>query len=123
MHFPEELYTYLDSHTLIEIKGGRQRETFLEIWMVEVHGRLFSRSWNKSEKSWFTEFEKSGIGQIKYGDQIIDVKGKKVSPIDDVHTLINEAYLSKYNQSVNLAYAEGITKKEYVNFTMEFTPK
>ncbi len=122
MEFPKELYEYLSTHTLIEVKGGKVRETFLEIWMVEVDGRLFSRSWNKSEKSWFTEFEKTGVGQIKFGDQIIDVSGRKVSSMDSIHVHINEAYLAKYDQKENRPYAEGITQEPYKNYTLEFFP-
>ncbi len=43
--------------------------------MVEVDNRIFARSWNKSHKSWFTEFLTSGCGQIKYGQNIINVRG------------------------------------------------
>ncbi|MBX2829099.1 MAG: DUF2255 family protein [Flavobacteriaceae bacterium] len=120
MNFPEDVLSYLSTHTLIEIKGGLERESFLEIWMVEVGGRLFSRSWNKSERSWFTEFERTGRGEIKYGNQVIEVKGRKVAAEDEIHEAINEAYLTKYNQPANIPYAQGITQTEYRNYTMEF---
>ena len=46
--FPADFPHYLKNHTLIGIKGGRERDSFLNIWMVEVDGRYFSRSWNKN---------------------------------------------------------------------------
>ena len=70
MSFPKDLYNYLTNNSLIEIKGGLERKTFLSIWMVAVDDRVFARSWNKSNKSWFTEILKTGIGQIKYSDKI-----------------------------------------------------
>lgn len=118
--FPAEFYHCIENRTLIEIKGGTTRESFLEIWIVEVDKRLFARSWNKSAKSWFTEFEKSGIGQIKCGGLIIDVKGEKVDPFDSINERISRAYLRKYTQKENLKYAEGIAQAEYYNYTMEF---
>lgn len=120
MKFPTDFYQYLKDHTLIEIIGGTQRETFLKIWMVETNNRVFARSWNKSKKSWFTEFLNSGCGQIKYGKNIINVKGKKLNSDDEMNTLIDKAYLNKYTQKENLSYAKGISKPEYADFTMEF---
>ena len=121
--FPNALFDYLDRHTLIEVKGGTSRPDFLKIWMVKVENRLFARSWNKSGRSWFTEFEKLGMGQVKFGEQILLVKGRKVDPRDPVQPEINRAYLQKYTQKENLSYAEGITQPEYADFTMEFLPE
>ena len=70
MPFPSSFYDYLRDCTLVGIKGGRDRTTFLDIWMVSVEGRVFARSWNKSEKSWFTAFRDAGEGQIRYGDTV-----------------------------------------------------
>lgn len=119
MAFPESLYTYLNNHTLIGIKGGTKRSTFLDIWMVEVNGRVFARSWNKSPNSWFTEFIKSRNGQLKYGDVILEVEGQKLDANDHTHTLIDSAYLEKYKQKENLKYAKGISQPEYADYTLE----
>ena len=119
--FPTEFYDFLNNNSLIEIKGGVTREKFLEIWVVEVDKRIFARSWNKSIKSWFTEFERTGIGQIKCADWIIDVKGQKIDPTDSINSKISEAYIKKYNQKENLKYAEGIASSDYYNHTMEFS--
>ncbi|MCG9970519.1 DUF2255 family protein [Christiangramia crocea] len=121
--FPEELYTYLANNTLVEIKGGTTRLTFLKIWMVEIDKRIFARSWNKSERSWFTEFQKTGIGELKFGENIIRVKAEKIDPGNPINQKISEAYLGKYNQPGNLKYAEGISQPEYFDYTMEFSPQ
>ncbi|TRO67553.1 DUF2255 family protein [Christiangramia sabulilitoris] len=121
--FSKDLYKYLATNTLIEIKGGLTRPTFLKIWMVEVDRRIFARSWNKSERSWFTEFEKTGIGEIKYGEKIIRVKGVKIDPGNPINQKISNAYIKKYDQPENLKYAEGISKPEYFDYTMEFKPQ
>jgi len=118
--FPKDFYNYLANNNLIEIKGGLLRPTFLQIWMVEVDKRIFARSWNRSSKSWFTEFQKTGIGEIKYGAKIILVEGRKVNPQDPIHHKISMAYLEKYDQPENLKYSKGISQPEYFDYTMEF---
>lgn len=120
MKFPKEFYEYLGSNTLVEIKGGTSRETFSQIWMVHVDGRVFARSWNKSKRSWFTEIERTGVGQLKFGDTIVNIKGQKFPKNAELTSLINERYLEKYNQEENLFYAKGITQPEYEDYTMEF---
>jgi hypothetical protein len=104
----------------VGIKGGRERDSFLNIWMVEVDQRFFARSWNKSERSWFTEFLTSGIGQLKYGEKILDVCGRQLSANDSLQEKINLAYLKRYDQQENMFYVKGITQPEYSNYTMEF---
>jgi len=116
----KELIEYLNKNTLIEIKGGLEREKFIKIWMVNVDDRIFARSWNKSKKSWFTEFQKVGVGQVKFGEKILNVFGKKTQKDDGINEKIDEAYLRKYRQPENIDYAKGITQPEYADYTMEF---
>jgi len=118
--FPKDFYTYLANNTLIEIKGGITRPTFLQIWIVAVEKRIFARSWNKSEKSWFTEFQKTGIGEIKYGNKVLKVNGEKVSSENLINLNISEAYINKYDQPENIEYSKGISQPEYFDYTMEF---
>ena len=116
----KELIKYLNENTLVEIKSGIEREKFTEIWMVHVEDRIFSRSWNKSDKSWFTEFKNQGVGQIKCGENIVRVKGIQVDKNDVINDKINDTYLKKYMQPENIKYAVGITQSEYSGYTMEF---
>lgn len=120
MRFPKELYEYLATHTLIGVKGGKERDSFLNIWMVVVDGRVFARTWGKSERSWYTAFLETGEGQIRFGDRVIDVKGRKPERDPELTKAINAAYVKRFNQPENLPYAEGITKPEYEDYTMEF---
>jgi len=120
MNFPEEFYSHLQKHNYTEIKGGIERNTFLEIWVVTVNRRIFARSWNKSARSWFTAFLETGVGQLKYGDKVINVKGKKLDASAPIQKEINKAYLKRYNQKENIFYSEGISQPEYLDYTMEF---
>lgn len=122
MKFPEDFYTYLKENTLINIKGGDARRDFLEIWMVNVDGRIFARSWNKSKRSWFTAILETGHGEIEYDGKTIQVTGEKVPANSTVHVLIDKAYLHRFHQPENIVYAEGITQDEYRDYTIELTP-
>lgn len=88
--------------------------------MIHVNERVFARSWNKSSKSWFTALISTGIGQIKYGKKVINIKGIKLVKDDEIHDLINRSYMNKYTQEENIRYAKGITQPEYADYTMEF---
>ncbi|ALI99036.1 DUF2255 family protein [Rufibacter tibetensis] len=116
---PQDFIKYLGTQTLAGIKGGKDRDTFLDIWMVEVAGRVFARSWGKSNRSWFTAFLEQGVGELKYDDNVIAVTGK---PLKDsqMNLLIDKAYQEKYTQEHNLIYVKGITQPEYHEYTMEF---
>lgn len=111
---------YINSHNLIGIKAGSERETFLEIWMVTVDKRIFARSWGFAEKSWYNTFLKDENGQIQCGDQIFNIKAKIPDDLDDLNDKINKAYLDKYNSGENSFYAIGITEQNHVEKTMEF---
>ncbi|MGB3616939.1 MAG: DUF2255 family protein [Catalinimonas sp.] len=120
--FPADFYAYLRTHTLLGIKGGRMRPTFLDIWMVEVDGRVFARSWGRSERSWFGAMRAEGVGQVRYGERVIDVRGEPLVGDVEMTRRIDEAYRAKYTQPANRPYAEGITRPEYADWTMELLP-
>jgi hypothetical protein len=120
MNFPSDFYQHLSDNSLTEIKGGTTRETFLEIWVVAVGGRVFARSWNKSPRSWFTAFISEGVGEIKFGEQVFKVTGKQLASDDPIHRAIDDRYLEIYDQPHNLMYSQGIAKPEYYGYTMEF---
>ena len=120
MDFPKDFYKHLREQNYTEVKGGIERKTFLEIWVVTVNNRVFARSWNKSKRSWFTELQKTGIGQLKYKKEVIAVTGKKVDENSEIHVLINNAYLERYTEPENIFYVNGICQPEYTNCSMEF---
>ncbi len=111
---------YIDSHNLIGIKAGKERESFLEIWMVIVENRIFARSWGFAERSWYNTFLKDNLGEIKCGETIYKIEAKIPSDLADIENKINQAYLEKYDSGDNSFYAKGITEKEHVEKTMEF---
>lgn len=111
---------YIDSHNLIGIKAGKERESFLEIWMVTVENRIFARSWGFAERSWYNTFLKDNLGEIKCGETIYKIEAKIPSDLANLENKINQSYLEKYDSGENSFYAKGITEKEHIEKTMEF---
>lgn len=111
---------FINSNNLIGLKAGKERETFLEIWMVTVDNRIFARSWGFAEKSWYNTFLKDNRGQLKCGETIFDIEAKIPTDLAEIETRINAAYLEKYDSGDNSFYAQGIIKKEHAEKTMEF---
>lgn len=116
----EKVIQYINSNNLIEIKAGNERETFLEIWMVTVNDRIFARSWGFAERSWYNTFLKDNSGQIKFGEEIFNIKAQIPNDLNELEEQINQAYLNKYDSGRNSVYAQGIIKKEHADKTMEF---
>ncbi|MBN8684151.1 MAG: DUF2255 family protein [Chitinophagales bacterium] len=117
--FPPDFYEHLQINSLTGIKAGQNRSTFLDIWMVNVEGRIFARSWGKSEKSWFTTLQQEPFGQIQYGDKVLNIRGVKCED-PNLNRQIDEAYLQRYTTEASRPYAIGISQPEYADYTMEF---
>lgn len=115
----QELLAYIKGNTLIGIKGGASDRAFLDIWMVVVDRKIFARSWGMSSRSWFTAFCEQGVGQIKFGNQVVDVAGKTIVD-SETNASISKAYKAKYTQKENEFYVDAITESKYNDYTMEF---
>jgi hypothetical protein len=111
---------YINNNNLIGLKAGKERSSFLEIWMVVVNNRIFARSWGFAEKSWYHTFMSGPLGQIKCGDNIFEIKASIPKDLDIFTPLINLAYLEKYNFGANAEYAIGIIEQKHIDKTMEF---
>lgn len=110
---------YINSHNLIGIRAGKDREKFLDIWMVTVGERIFARSWGLAEKSWFNTFQKDPVGAIKCGEIIYPVEAKIPDDLSVINPKINDAYLAKYNSGANAEYAKGIIEDKHHSKTIE----
>ncbi|WP_080779105.1 DUF2255 family protein [Chryseobacterium phocaeense] len=116
----DELLHYINTNSIIELKAGDQRSTFLEIWMVTVNNRIFARSWGLAEKSWYYTFLEDPNGKIRCGEEIVAIKALIPEDIKDMTAEINKAYLTKYNTAQNFKYSQGIIREKHVERTMEF---
>lgn len=96
-----EAINYINSHNLIGIKARKERETFLEIWMVTVDNKIFARSWGFAERSWYSTFLNDSNGEIKCGNQVFKIRAEIPKDLDRLNERISQAYLNKYNSGEN----------------------
>ncbi|MEM9141476.1 MAG: DUF2255 family protein [Bacteroidota bacterium] len=115
----EQVLEFIQNNNLIGIKAGKERETFLKIWMVVVQGRIFARSWNLSQKSWYTTFLDDPKGQIQCGETAYPISARIPKDLDRISEKINQAYLAKYNYGENGYYAQGIVQEKHWDKTLE----
>ena len=102
---------------------GKDRTKFTGIWMVEVEGRIFARSYYGAERSWYTAFLDGNHGAIKCKEVIINVRGAKPADADIITEAINKAYEEKYAvKNHNKKWVNGLIESERVARTMEFIP-
>jgi hypothetical protein len=106
---------------ITSLRAGKGREKFTGIWMVEVNGRIFGRSYSLSERSWYTTFLNGEPGELKCGKEIIPIKGVKPPDIKIITAAINKAYEKKYLvKAYNKKWVDGLCEPERIARTMEF---
>jgi len=121
--FSKTFLKCINEKQINNVRAGKDREKFTGIWMVEVDGRVFGRSYYGAERSWYTAFLNGGNGDIKCGDEIIPVKGLKPSDINTINKAVNKAYEKKYLvKAHNKIWVDGLAEPERVARTMEFIP-
>lgn len=88
------------------------------IWMVEVNGDLYCRSYNGVNGTWFTAAKRAGHGRAKFGavDRAVNFEF-----IDDteVNAAIDEAYKVKYAGS---PYLDGPLSERMQRATVKLVP-
>ena len=121
--FSKTFLKCINEKQINNVRAGKDREKFTGIWMVEVDGRVFGRSYYGAERSWYTALLNGGNGDIKCGDEIIPVKGLKPSDINTINKAVNKAYEKKYLvKAHNKIWVDGPAEPERVARTMEFIP-
>ena len=91
--------------------------------MVEVKGRVFARSYNLSERSWYTTFLNGDEGEIKCGKEIVPVRGVKPADFGTITESINKAYEKKYLvKAYNKKWVDGLIEPGRAERTMQFIP-
>ncbi|MBK7109361.1 MAG: DUF2255 family protein [Chitinophagales bacterium] len=116
----QQALNFIKTNNYTEIKAGKERTTFLEIWMVVVDNRIFARSWGFAERSWYNTFLLDPYGQIKCGETIYNIQAAIPNDMNALTTSINQAYIDKYNFGKNIEYVSGIIQQNHIDKTIEF---
>jgi hypothetical protein len=121
--FPKTFLKCIRETDINSVRAGKDRTKFTGIWMVEVEGRIFGRSYYLAERSWYTAFLDGNPGEIKCGGIIINVTGEKPVDAGIITGAINKAYEEKYSvKAHNKKWVAGLIQPERVARTMEFIP-
>lgn len=118
--FDEGIIDFINKNNLVGIKAGKDRQSFLDIWMITFENRVFARSWGLAERSWYNTFLIDNLGEIKCGEKIIQIVAIIPDDIELLKDKLSGAYLKKYDHGENSYYAHGIIKDEHIARTMEF---
>lgn len=122
-NFSKELLKCIKETQITSVRVGKDRDKFTGIWMVVVKDRIFGRSYNGAERSWFTSLLNGEHGDIKCGKEIIAVKGVKPVDIKTITPAVNKAYEKKYLiKAYNKKWVDGLCENERIARTMEFIP-
>ena len=121
--FPKSFLKCINETQITSVRAGKDREKFTGIWMVVVKDRIFGRSYNLSERSWYTALLNGDNGDIKCGKEIVPVKGLNPTDFNTITKAINKAYEEKYLvKAYNKKWVDGLCEPERVARTMEFIP-
>jgi hypothetical protein len=121
--FPKAFLKCINETQITSVRAGKDRTKFTGIWMVEVRGRIFARSYSLSERSWYTTLLYGDSGDIKCEKEIVPVKGLNPPDLNTITQSINKAYEKKYLiKASNKKWIDGLCQPENVARTMEFIP-
>ena len=99
--------------------GGGHR--FIGIWMVEVDGRVFARSWTMKRTGWYHTLLAERHGTIQVGTRTIRVQARPVRS-DRLKDAVSAAYFAKYDTAASLRYCRGFARGRRRETTIELVP-
>lgn len=103
------------------VRAGEARTKFTGIWMVEVDGRIFARSYYLNERSWYSTLLDGEPGDIKCAAMVVPVTGIRPTDLRKITPSVNKAYEAKYNvKPHNKKWVDGLCEASRVEKTIEF---
>ena len=102
------------------VRAGDEHR-FLGVWIVEVGGRLFARSWTLKRRGWRAAFRGDPRGAVQIGSRTIKIRARAVRG-EGLQDAITAAYFIKYNTPSSLHYCRGFARGRRRASTVEFVP-
>lgn len=104
------------------IRAGRAPHRFIGIWMVELDGRVFVRSWTMKPHGWYRTFLEDPIGAIQLGKREVPVRARPVNS-EALKDRVSRAYFEKYDTPASLKYCRGFARGRRRDTTTELVPR
>ena len=119
--FPARVVAALRDGEILRIRAGAGRHRFIGIWVVEVHGRIFVRSWSLKARSWWRTFLLEPLGAIRVAGRTIAIRAVRTRS-ERLKDAVSRAYLKKYGEGGSLAYARDLGRATSRATTTELVP-
>ena len=120
--FPATVVKAVRDGKYFGIRAGDGPHRFIGIWMVEVGGRIFARSWTMKPHGWYRTLLEDPRGAIQVGDRALKVTARRVRS-ERVKEAVSAAYFAKYDTPSSLVYCRGFARGRRRETTTEFVPR
>lgn len=121
LHTKQEVADLVNHSMHHQIRQGHTHR-FIDLMFVAVDERIFCRRYTYSEPSWRTAFIQDQAGQIKLDRTIVNVQGIIPEDLDEINTLVDQAYADALEQRGASYLLPGATDSRALASTMEMIP-
>jgi len=119
--FPARVIAAIRAGKYFGVRAGDGPHRFLGIWMVEVNGRVFVRSWTMKSRGWYHTLRSDPRGVMQVGDRELQFRARVVRS-DRIKDAVTAAYFAKYNTPASLKYCRGFSRGRRRETTTELLP-
>jgi hypothetical protein len=120
--FPAAVLAAIRTGKYFGIRADAVPHRFTGIWMVEVRGRVFARSWTSKRTGWYHTLLKDPRGAIRVDRREIAVRARRVRS-ERLKDLVSAAYFAKYHTAAAVKYCRGFARGRRRETTMELQPR
>ena len=116
--FSDDVLAAIDSGKILGLRAGTAPHRFIGIWAVVVERRVFVRSWSLKPRSWYRTFLQDPRGAINVDGSEFSVRPVQTRS-ERLKSLVDAAYLKKYNTPGSIKYARDLRRKKSRETTTE----
>lgn len=116
----EQLEKLVKGQKVHQIRCGDHR--FIDITIVSTEGRFFVRQYKFGKRSWYHAFLDNPDGQMKIGNNVVDIQGVVPEDLNEINPKVNKAYrklLGMIYPAMRLTY----DTDKHEQSTLELIPK
>jgi hypothetical protein len=118
---PSSVVAAVRSGKYFGVRAGGGDHKFTGIWMVDVDGRVFARSWTMKAAGWHRALVADPRGAIQVGTRVVRTRARLVRS-ERIKDAVSRAYFAKYDTPSSLHYCRGFARGRRRDSTIEFVP-